>query len=213
MMSYADVNYDLLGEIVHRVTGMDLSQFAAETIFKPLGMRDTYFKLPGELSNRVVKRPENAIYYDLTSRFAEASLGSLGVYSTSMDIAVFAQMFLNGGTYGDVRILSKASVDAMTRNQIPRISADVDGETIPEAEWGLGWAVHHTKKSWGWDELLQSQTSYGHGGAGGTMLKVDPAYDLVMVYFSVYLDLLENGRPNGNTDLFVNAVLASIEEL
>jgi hypothetical protein len=45
------------------------------------------------------------------------------------------------------------------------------------------------------------------------MLKVDPAYDLVMVYFSVYLDLLENGRPNGNTDLFVNAVLASIEEL
>jgi CubicO group peptidase (beta-lactamase class C family) len=212
-MSYGSLNYDLLGEIISRITGMDLADFAEQRIFNPLGMKRTFFMVPDDLQNLVVRRPKSAIYYDALTRFPKVPLGCGTAHSTASDMAIFGQMFLNGGTYGGVRILSKASVDAMTRNQIPGIGALADDEYISEAEWGFGWGVHDTKKTWGWDELLQSQTSFGHSGGGGVMLKVDPGYDMVVAYFSVYLDFLENGRPNANTDLFVNAIYASIEEL
>ena len=38
--------------------------------------------------------------------------------STAKDVAIFAQMLLNGGTYGDRRVLSRASVTAMTTPQL-----------------------------------------------------------------------------------------------
>lgn len=212
-MSYESLNYDLLGEIIGRITGFDLADFAEQRIFSPLGMKRTFYIVPDDLQKLIVRRPKSAIYYDALTRFPGVPLGSGTAHSTASDMAIFAQMFLNGGTYGGARILSKASIDAMTRNQIPGIGALADDEYIPEAEWGLGWGVHETKKTWGWDELLQSQTSFSHSGGGGVMLKVDPGYDMVVAYFSVYLDFLENGRPNANTDLFVNAIYASIEEL
>ena len=212
-MVYDNLNYDLLGEVVSRVAGKGLAVFAEERIFKPLGMVGTFFGVSKEVRDRVVRRPKSAVFYDLTSVFMDAELGSSGVYSTAMDMAIFGQMFINGGTYGDVRILSQASVDAMTRNQIPGIGADIETDFLKEAEWGLGWGVHMTKKTWAWDELLESQTSFSHSGSGGVMLKVDPTYDMVIVFFSVYLELLKNDRPKANTDLFINAVLASIEEL
>jgi CubicO group peptidase (beta-lactamase class C family) len=212
-MVYDSLNYDLLGEIVRRVAGKGLAVLAEERIFKPLGMEDTFVVVPMEVKDRVVRRPKSAVFYDLTSVSLDVELGSSGACSTAMDMAVFGQMFLNGGTYGGNRILSQASVDAMTRNQIPGIGADIETDFLKEAEWGLGWGVHMTKKTWAWDELLQSQTSFSHSGSGGVMLKVDPTYDMVMAFFSVYLELLENDRPKANTDLFINAVLASIEEL
>jgi len=212
-MVYVNLNYDLLGEIVNRVAGKGLAVLAEDRIFKPLGMEDTFFVVPMEVKDRVVRRPKSAVFYDFTRVFMDAELGSIGAYSTAMDLAVFGQMFLNGGIYGGDRILSQASVDAMTRNQIPGIGADIETDFLKDAEWGLGWGVHMKKKTWAWDELLQSQTSYGHSGSGGVMLKVDPAYEMVMVFFSVYLELLKDNRPKANTDLFINAVLASIEEL
>jgi CubicO group peptidase (beta-lactamase class C family) len=211
-MVYANPNYDLLGEIIRRVAGKGLADFAEDRIFKPLGMEDTYLVVPKEVKDRVVRRPKSAPFYEMINVFMDAELGSTGNQSTALDIAVFGQMFLNGGTYGGNRILSQASVEAMTRNQIPGIGAVIDSEFVKEAEWGLGWGVHLTKKMWAWDELLQSQTSFCHGGGGGAFVMVDPTYEMVLVFFSVYLEMLTDFRPKANTDLFINAVLASIEE-
>ena len=130
-----------------------------------------------------------------------------------MDMAVFGQMFLNSGVYGEARILSPASVHAMTRNQIPGIEAHFLDEYFPEADWGLGWSIHQNGKSWAFGEILQSQGSFCHGGAGGVFLWVDPTCDVVAVFFSVYIELRENERPNACTDLFINSVLSSIVEL
>jgi CubicO group peptidase (beta-lactamase class C family) len=41
---YSDINYIALGEIVHRVSGLMLDEFAQRNIFTPLGMRDTSFR-------------------------------------------------------------------------------------------------------------------------------------------------------------------------
>lgn len=58
-----------------------------------------------------------------------------GAYSTSIDLAIFGQMFLNGGIYNKVRLLSPITVKEMTRNQISGVSSQYRDEVFPEAYW------------------------------------------------------------------------------
>src|SRR5439155_1510856 len=124
-MSYCDTGYNLLAEIIRRVSGRPLDLFARERIFEPLGMADTDYIVPERSRHRVVKRPADAFDADwlqLNHRH-EAAWGDGSVFSTAMDMAVFGQMFLNRGVYGEARILSPPAVAQMTRNQIPGIGA------------------------------------------------------------------------------------------
>src|SRR5574338_405091 len=50
---YSDINYELLGEIVHRVSGKTLDAYVREHIFDPLGMKDTQFRPPSNLRPRI----------------------------------------------------------------------------------------------------------------------------------------------------------------
>src|SRR5512132_644407 len=50
---YSDINYELLGEIVHRVSGQTLDAYVREQIFKPLGMSETQFLPPASLRSRI----------------------------------------------------------------------------------------------------------------------------------------------------------------
>ena len=131
-----------------------------------------------------------------------------GAYSTAWDIATFGQAFLSGGRHGDARLLSPASARAMTRNQIPGMSAHFFWEFFPEASWGLGWDVRGSKKS-GLDGSLQSPATFGHGGGGVVFLWVDPAEELLVVYFSVAL-VGPTGAPSTFADLFCNAATAAV---
>jgi CubicO group peptidase (beta-lactamase class C family) len=98
----------------------------------------------------------------------------------------------------------------MTRNHIPGIPAEIIGEFFPEASWGLGWDVQGNKKGMYFDGTLKSPAAFGHGGAGGVYMWVDPAYDLVGVYFSVALELIDIVRPIWTADLFQNAMTAAV---
>jgi CubicO group peptidase (beta-lactamase class C family) len=217
-MSYGNYGYNLLGEIVRRVSGKALADFARERIFAPLGMEDTSYIVPDSVKYRIVKRPANAPFatmpaprYGLGTReHQEIPLASSGVYSTAMDMAIFGQLFLNRGRYGDVRILSPASVAEMTRDQIPGISAVYFDAVFPEASWGLGWEVHGNRKAMYYDGTLKSPAAFGHGGIGSVYMWVDPVYDIVGVYFSVTLELLDTVRPIWCADLFQNAVTAAV---
>src|SRR5437867_2294847 len=50
---YSDINYIALGEVVHRVSGQMLDEFARRNIFAPLGMRDTGFRPAPNLVSRI----------------------------------------------------------------------------------------------------------------------------------------------------------------
>src|SRR5262252_6082877 len=50
---YSDINFIALGEVVHRVSGKPLDQFARENIFVPLGMNDTGFNPAATLRDRI----------------------------------------------------------------------------------------------------------------------------------------------------------------
>ncbi len=99
---YSDINFELLGEVVRRVSGMPLDQFAREQIFEPLGMRDTMFKPPASLVARIAPtevdistgKPWRGVVHDPTARYMGGVAGHAGVFSTADDLARYAQMML-----------------------------------------------------------------------------------------------------------------------
>ncbi len=210
-MSYCGYGYELLGEIIRRVSGQAHDEFVRENILEPLGMENTYYRVPQEVRSRVVRRAPEAACAEWTE--TEYQLNSVsaggGAYSTAMDLAIFGQMFLNGGIYNGIRLLSPVTVKEMTRNQIPGVSSQYRDEVFPEAYWGYGWAVNGTKRDGG---DLFSPEAYSHWGAAGPFLCVDPVYQTVTVHLSVELD---HQKPFKNmyADYFNNTVLAAITEL
>lgn len=235
-MSYCSYGYDLLGEIVQRVSGQPLAEFARERIFAPLEMHDSWYSVPAAVRHRIVRRPPTALlagpqspsweglsvyplrgpkvawFPGLDSReWEELPSGAGGVYSTALDMARFGQMFLNRGRYGERRFLSPSAVEMMTTNQIPGISAIFNNEFFPEAGWGFGWEVRSNKQAM-YEGTLCSPLTFSHGGGGGVYLWVDPVNELVGVYFSVVLRTTATGQQAWPVDLFMNAVTAAVSD-
>ncbi|RKN86293.1 serine hydrolase domain-containing protein [Paenibacillus ginsengarvi] len=205
-MRYLGYGYKLLGEIVRRVSGQPLHQFAAERIFAPLGMKDTFYIVPEALFGRAVRRDESLAggrWLGSPEALRDPS-ASGGAYSTVMDMAIFGQMFLNGGRYGNARILSPITVREMVKNQIPGVPATSNGSVFREASWGYGWNVRSMKQD---DSgCLRSAHAYDHGGAGGVRLLIEPEYDLLWAYFPIVTDKLYT------RNLFHNMVVSCIDD-
>jgi CubicO group peptidase (beta-lactamase class C family) len=216
-LSYSPYGFELIGEIVRRVSRTSLDRFDRARIFQPLGMNDT-FNCPVDAppERRVRRAPDPGAAPDPMEEAREKErlvYGSGGELTTARDMAIFGQMFLNGGTYGTERVLSPPSVAAMTRNQIPGVGAKFLDLVFPEASWGLGWSVHGSKT--GMCGGLYSPEAFEHWGAGGVYCWIDPVYELIGVYFSsdpVY-DHPEIIAIPWRNDLFMDAVTASIIEL
>ena len=217
-MSYSNYGYDLLGEIVRRISGGSLSEFAERRIFKPLGMKDSSFGVRESSRARLVRRRMDAGYAESvdtmpgleTRRFQQTPLAGGGVYSTAMDLAIFCQMFLDRGRHGETAFLSPASVAEMTRNQIPGVPARYNDEVFPDAGWGLGWDIHGNKKSLR-EGSLHSPATFSHGGAGGVYVWVDPVYEIVGCYFSIQRHTgIRVSSPLWCADLFLNALTSAV---
>lgn len=186
---YSDINFFVLGEIVRRVTGQTLDQFARDRIFRPLGMRDTGFNPPASLRPRIAPTEpcaplawpcggDGAVMlrgrvHDPTARRMGGVAGHAGLFSTAGDLARFCRMLLGAGTLDDVRILAPLTVARMTRVSTPPQMAD---------RRGLGWDLDSRFSSNRGD--LFSFGSYGHTGFTGTSLWLDPASDTFVVFLS-----------------------------
>jgi len=221
LMTYSNHNYELLAEIVRRRSGRPIWELARERIFDPLGMDDSYYVLPESEAERVVQRPpeaplgspESPFMQGMGSRqWQETPYGGAGVLSTPGDLAVFGQMFLNRGRYRNARVLSPASVAAMTRDQIPGIPACFMGHDITPASWGYGWGIESPAKWRYYRGSLAPLGTLDHGGHGGSMLWVDPANEIVGVYLEVALHITDRVELLWNFDLFQNAVYAAVDD-
>jgi CubicO group peptidase (beta-lactamase class C family) len=214
-MAYCTFGFELLDEIVRRVSGRAISDFTSERIFQPLGMRDTSYGLPSARRHRLARRyPESSVTAatgyaaDFETRAYQESPRS--VYSTALDLAIFGQMFCQHGRYGAARVLSPASVAVMTRNQIAGVALSFDDEFFPEASWGLGWEVQGEKRPKRAPSLRSART-FEHVGSGGTYLWVDPFSEIVGVYFCLLRHGAPGLRPAWRGDLFIDAVTAAID--
>ena len=174
-MAYSNVAYNLLGELVERVSGQSFSDFTRHNIFEPLGMKDATFSMPGKQQARCI-RPRPGTPFDWPDEIAGETSASSSLWATAMDMGIFAQTFLNGGGYGDFRLLSPATVAAMTCNQIPGIPRETI-EGIPVPACGFGWFRLEELKFPEYPSMWTLQ-SYGHAGASGSFLWVDPLYEM-----------------------------------
>ncbi len=192
---YSDIGYIALGEVVRRVSGMPLDEFARKNIFVPLGMRNTSFRPDTTLRARIApteKRRAQRTYlgdspqendpdgdqwlrgevHDPTSFRMNGVAGHAGLFSTADDLAIYAQMMLNGGQYRGVRVLSPLSVAEMTR---PRLV------TVTWAR-GLGWDINSSFSVNRGD--LFPLGSFGHTGFTGTSMWIDPATRMFVIFLS-----------------------------
>jgi uncharacterized protein YbbC (DUF1343 family)/CubicO group peptidase (beta-lactamase class C family) len=193
---YSDIGFIALGEVVARVSGMPLDQFAQKNIFGPLGMQNTGFRPSPALRARIApteKRRGQLSYlgdtginagaegevwlrgevHDPTSYRMNGVAGHAGLFSTANDLAIYCQMILNGGAYRGVRILAPLTIAEMTR---PRVVAS-NGATR-----GLGWDMNTTFSTNRGD--LFPLGSFGHTGFTGTSMWMDPASQMFVVFLS-----------------------------
>lgn len=182
---YSDINYILLGEIVKRVSGTPLDEFAAKNVFAPLGMKDTMFRPPASLRPRIAPTERctapcepgmtvlRGVVHDPTARRMGGVAGHAGLFSTAADLSIFCRMLLDGGRYNGVRILAPLTVAKMT--------SPATGSRDPNIR-GLGWDIDSSYSS-NRGELLPIG-SFGHTGFTGTSIWIDPATREFVVFLS-----------------------------
>ncbi|MBP1635913.1 MAG: pbpE 6, partial [Acidobacteria bacterium] len=184
---YSDINFFLLGEIVHRVSGLPLDRFVRERLFGPLGMHETMFTPPEALAPRIAptekcsplgwpcETPDanmlRGVVHDPTARRMQGVAGHAGLFSTAADLSIFCRMLLNHGRFRQVRVLSPMAVEKMT-GPVP----------VPGGVRGLGWDID-TGYSSNRGELLPIG-SFGHTGFTGTSIWVDPLTGTWLVFLS-----------------------------
>lgn len=97
---YSDINFILLGEIVRRVSGMPVDEFARRNIFQPLGMRDTRFRPPAGPRIAPTERTSDGmlrgVVHDPTARRMGGVAGHAGLFTTAEDLARFSRAVLAG---------------------------------------------------------------------------------------------------------------------
>jgi len=191
--AYCNTGIDTLGRIIEVCSGKSYEDFLDERLFRPLGMKDTFFYPDPARKARVatlykkdkdgIARSENFLGDAVGGRFP---LPAGGMFSTAPDMLKLYQMMLQKGMADGKRYLSEASVEKMTRNHTGELRAGfTDGVVM-----GLGWQIVGTPT--GVTEMLSPGT-YGHGGAFGTQGWIDPKKEMIFV-----LMVQRSGFPNGD---------------
>jgi len=187
---YSDINFEVLGELVRRVSGKPLDVYCADKIFRPLGMVDTGFNPSEKFRERIAPtqyykgRMLRGEVHDPTSFNMGGVAGHAGLFSTAEDLSLFARMLLKGGSINGVKILGPHTVEEMTVPQSPPVTARLRG---------LGWDIEAPIVSN--RESFFPIGAYGHLGYTGTALWIDPVTQ-------TYILLLTNRvHPDGRGDV------------
>jgi CubicO group peptidase (beta-lactamase class C family) len=175
-MIYSDLGIILMAEIIQRLTGRTLDDLANETIFGPLGMRDSMYKPPKKLWPLIAPTEFDAVFrkrliqgevHDENAFAIGGFSGHAGLFSTAPDLAAFCQMLLNGGVYAHQRILKRATILQFTAPQ-----------DLAKGTRTLGWVVPTEGSSSG---HFFSPHSFGHTGFTGTSIWIDPDRQVFVV--------------------------------
>ena len=173
---YSDIGMMTLATVLERISGKQLDEMAETEVFGPLGMSSTMYNPGIDLLDRTVPTEECAWRGELVrgavhdeNAFAYGGVsGHAGLFSTVGDLSVFARMILNGGGYGDTRLISRSTIDLFTRH----------ANVVPGSSRGLGWGMFTTGTSGG---RYLSDRAIGHTGFTGTSIWIDPEKDLFVV--------------------------------
>lgn len=181
--NYSCLNFCLLMDIEQRVTGQPHDVFVAEQIFKPLGAYSTGYRpltyaplskiAPTEHDTFLRHQTLRGYVHDELANFSGGIQGNAGLFSNAHDIAKICQMLINGGTYGDSRILSEQTAKLFTTDKSPTCRRGL-GYDKPDME--------NPENSPTCDEA--AATVVGHLGFTGTVFWFDPTENLIFVFLT-----------------------------
>ena len=205
---YYGVNMDVIARLIEIISDKPLDQFLQDTLFGPLNMRDTAFRVPTDKRSRL-----SAIYggidicaknvawtqivaagmtnrnepIDVSTTHPEDDStflrGGLGLYSTTEDYLRFAQMLLNGGELDSIRVLSPKIIEFMHTNHLPEKMLPIGFETfrLPGYGFGLGSGIVLNVPQ---TQMPGSVGTYNWWGAAKTGYWIDPKEKLIGVFMA-----------------------------
>ena len=163
------MSLDVLGLIIQRAAGAkSFAQFLQDRLFDPLGMRNSFFHVPGTATPRLttnyglmgsgnpiaIDKPTGSIYL----RPTPFAYGGSGLVTSPADFDRFLAMIVNGGLHGSKRIMKEETVRLATSNLLPQ-EADTTGTWIAPNGFGAG----------GISGTGANEGLYGWSGAAGTI--------------------------------------------
>jgi CubicO group peptidase (beta-lactamase class C family) len=183
---YSDLGADLLGFAIEAAAGERLDALLARTVFEPLGMTNTFFRPADSLRARIAPTeiapprgyPLRGEVHDENAYALGGVAGHAGLFSTAADLAVFAQMMVNGGVYDSVRILREETVRTFTRRTAGSRALGWD-----TAEGGVGAGRYLTNGA------------YGHTGYTGTSIWIDPEREMFVILLTNRVHAAKARRP------------------
>ena len=205
------ISTDLLGALIEKITGQSLADAMQERVFAPLGMNHTGFAPPPGL---VLAKIHG---HDAAGRLVEVAgptiprppgaflSGGGGLYSTLHDYARFAQMLLNGGELGGVRILGRKTVELMTSNQVDYLNPRPKNRWVPP---GFGFGVRVRRDRADEADSLGSPGQYGWEGIVTTCVSLDPRERLFVLLLLQHQPYDEGGV----FEKFTNTVYQALEK-
>jgi uncharacterized protein YbbC (DUF1343 family)/CubicO group peptidase (beta-lactamase class C family) len=168
---YSDIDFIVLGELVEKLSGLALEQYAAEHIFQPLAMTRTRYLPPSSWIPAIAPteydhgRMLRGVVHDPSARAMGGVAGHAGVFSTADDLARFSQAMLDGKF-----VASSAAIEKLTTPQQPATATVLRG---------LGWDIE-SPFSTNRGELLPVG-GFGHTGFTGASMWIDPVTDTYII--------------------------------
>jgi CubicO group peptidase (beta-lactamase class C family) len=192
------LSVDVLGCLVQVISGTNLEDYLSEKIFRPLGMKDTYFNVPASKANRLsTVYTEDSLGHLLLWEKDKTGIdpgyplakkhyfsGGAGLTGTAYDYAIFLQMMLNKGRYNGVQILAPRTVELMTSGQLDFTFNGMDN-------FGLGFDITSEKSA---ARNPRNAGSFSWGGFFGTGYWADPKAKLICL-------IMTQQVPNSHGDL------------
>ena len=209
-------SHDVLGRLIEVISGKTLGEYLSETIFRPLGLKDTAFYIPKEKQDRAVKPYQlgpkglaeiTNMNGDPASREPPAfESGGGGLCSTMADCARYAQMLLYDGRLGDKRILSRKTIELIrTRHCVPTEMSPEVFTHLTGYGYGLGVrtmldtakaGLNGSTGEWAWDGMM------------GTYYCVDPAEEMTALFFIQLISGINSDLQRG----FIQTVYGAIDD-
>ncbi|HEV2353726.1 MAG TPA: serine hydrolase domain-containing protein [Puia sp.] len=192
------LNVDLIGCLIEVMTGQDLEDYLRATLFRPMGMNDTYFNVPAGKAGRLTAvYSEDSLHHVIRWTPEKTGVdpnyplihkhyfsGGAGLTSTAWDYAIFLQMMLNGGRYNGVQILAPRTVQLMTSGQLSFLFNGFDN-------FGLGFDITSQESA---NRGVRNKGTFSWGGYFGTTYWADPVQKLVCL-------IMTQQTPNSHADL------------
>jgi CubicO group peptidase (beta-lactamase class C family) len=169
----SELNSLILQLIVEQITGKPLSDFLNERLFKPLGMKNTFFFSNEKLNSNKSIISENKFKYgsylsqtEVIKNIMNGVIGYNSLYSSSNNLSKFTQMILQNGYYDGEQYISAATIKLFTAPQ------------LPESYSGMGWNTYISDVN-----ICNnfSKFSFGYCSDNGSSIWIDPNRQLFII--------------------------------